>query len=264
MNESDFENFIKKYPKCLINEKNFKALFSDIFPEEIKIRNLLSYLFSIGLKDDIDNSHELDNMILNKYVKCLMDSFGTNQKIAEEAVKIWIIGYGKNILNHKVILQNDINVYNEYEKDDLIPNEQIDTLKLRDGTKLDKKIIQRCRKAEKVFEISDLKMAVHFYKGYSDLNYLEITGEVVSSQLPCDIVVFAMVYNADNYMIGCSFEERLNEDDWNGIGSISFNVWIPKGEIISRVYIRPVRRPGDGNFDKYRKPEYRRNIPSID
>lgn len=76
-----------------------------------------------------------------------------------------------------------------------------------------------------------------------DEECIKVVGEITSDGLKNDVVIFIMGYNDADELIGASFDERIDTEDCNGFASFSDSVYLPKGELISRIVVRPVQNP---------------------
>ena len=102
MKESDFIVVLQTHQECLIDEKRFKAILNDLYPEEVRMNNILVNLFHLGLPRDIEEAEKLDNIILNRYSKKVVQTYGIEENLANDAIKLWLKCYGGSVLGKEV------------------------------------------------------------------------------------------------------------------------------------------------------------------
>lgn len=98
MFEDDFTRMLIDHPECLADKRTFSSYMKDLFPEEKLRNNVLSDLMEIGISKDIASNTELNAAFSYRYVKALVDNYGTGEENAENAVYIWCQCYGKHVL----------------------------------------------------------------------------------------------------------------------------------------------------------------------
>ncbi len=101
MFEDDFTKMLIEHPECKADRRTFSSYMKDLFPEEKLRNNVLSDLVEIGIVRDIESNSELDATFSYRYVKTLVDNFGTGEENAENAVYIWCQCYGKHVLGKR-------------------------------------------------------------------------------------------------------------------------------------------------------------------
>lgn len=111
MNEGDFGKLLKEHKECLFDEKKFRAILSDVFPNDIQMNNILVNLFHLGLPRDIEDlGKDINNTFISRYKKKAVDTNGLDQKLAENGIRLWVYGYGVAVLKREIdIFQNDSN-----------------------------------------------------------------------------------------------------------------------------------------------------------
>ena len=102
MTGSDFTNLLKAHQECLIDEKKFRAVLNDLFPTDVQMNNILVNLFHLGLPREIEELERISDPIYFKYKKRVVKTFGIDQKLADEGIRLWIFSYGEAVLNRKI------------------------------------------------------------------------------------------------------------------------------------------------------------------
>ena len=108
MKENDFSDLLRRHGDCLFDEKKFRAIVSDLFPTEMQMNSILVNLFHLGLPRSIEENETIDNSIFFKYKKTVIKTYGIDQKLADEAVRLWIICYGEQVLGRKIKLSGAV------------------------------------------------------------------------------------------------------------------------------------------------------------
>ena len=98
MHTDEFLKLLKHYPDCISDERRFTAYMRDLFPESPKECNLLINLYHLGIVKGLEAASQIDQSFCNRYKKNLMDSYGVVEILAEEAVRVWCVCYGQDIL----------------------------------------------------------------------------------------------------------------------------------------------------------------------
>ena len=96
--EQDFEAMLRQYENSINNKRQFTALVKDIFPEEAKNINLILMAYNMGIAQDIQKANLLNNTFAFRYVKQLMDDYGTSRVNADWIVSVWCSCYGNKVL----------------------------------------------------------------------------------------------------------------------------------------------------------------------
>lgn len=94
----EFLNMLMKYPDCVTDERRFIAYMRDFFPKNQKECNILISLYRLGIVKELKNTDKIDQNFCYRYQKNLVDHYGVIEILAEEAVKLWCVCYGKNVL----------------------------------------------------------------------------------------------------------------------------------------------------------------------
>ncbi len=99
MKEQDFINLLRGYPECLFDERKFRAKLSNLFPRDVQMNNILVDLFHLGLPREIEELEIISDSLYYKYKKKVVKIYGTDQKLADDAILFWFVCYGKSVLN---------------------------------------------------------------------------------------------------------------------------------------------------------------------
>ena len=111
------------------------------------------------------------------------------------------------------------------------------------GYKLPKSYIQYDAYAQSILNIDELTCAVVYDCNVFHRNRLKVTGEILSNNLMSDTLIYIMVYNKNDTLIGCDFNALIRKKTFNGISSFQTAVHIPEGASISKILIRPGANP---------------------
>ena len=215
--------------------------------------NLIMLAFDANLLEDISDEIELDQDFYDDHIYIMENEYGLSHANA-----IWVVNtccevYGKTVLMMDCDYEQESGgVLKPESKHKTVNNASstvssnlsgVDLSTLRDGEKLSKTMVQRELSAEQALYIDDISLTVSNDGGFGDQECIKVVGEITSAGLKADVVIFIMVYNASNELIGSSFGERIDTDECNGFASFSDTVYLPKGEKVSRVLVRPVQNP---------------------
>ena len=202
-----------------INDRNtFESLIEKLRATDRLKANVLMMAYDTGIYSKINSNTKLDTEFKNKMSTVLINKHGVSEGNAKWAADICCDVFGKKKEKKRII---------------------IDTEKLNDGEKLPKDIVQREFIAERSLNIEEISINTVFDKGFGDTNYIKVVGEVTYRKLDSYILIYVMVYNDKDVLIGNSFEMSISPKKRGGFKTISVNVYFPKGEKISRVVVRP-------------------------
>jgi hypothetical protein len=112
-----------------------------------------------------------------------------------------------------------------------------------DGYKIPKGYIQNDASAQRALNISDLTCTVVYDYSYGQKDRLKVVGEIASDALVADTLIYVMVYNKDDILIGCDFDAVIRKSSFNGFTTFQTSVYIPEGASISKIVIRPGANP---------------------
>ena len=83
------------------------------------MNSVLVNLYHLGLSHEIENTENIDEAMYHRYVKMVISTYGIDKKLAKEAVELWIIGYGQNVLGKNVSV---LSFLRSNENDDIQEN----------------------------------------------------------------------------------------------------------------------------------------------
>jgi len=112
-----------------------------------------------------------------------------------------------------------------------------------DGYKIPKGYIHYDSAAQRSLNISDLTCTVVYDYSYGERDRLKVVGEISSDALISDTLIYVMVYNKNDILIGCDFDAVIRKSSFNGFTSFQTSVYIPEGASISKIVIRPGANP---------------------
>lgn len=121
--------------------------------------------------------------------------------------------------------------------------EYITLLGKEDGFKIPKNFIKYDVAAQQAVNVSELNCTVLLDYTYGGKNCLKVVGEIFSDELSSNILIYVMIYNKENTLIGCDFDEVIRKGSFNSFTSFSTDLRIPEGETISKIVIRPGINP---------------------
>lgn len=105
---SDVMNrILEDYPEIWKDERLFKAVISDLLPEEVLLRNLLIFCISQKIPDELNDANAVDKIDLHRYVSRLMRNYGCTESLATRAVILWADAIAVNheeIEDHVVVM----------------------------------------------------------------------------------------------------------------------------------------------------------------
>ena len=93
-------------PDALESGQRFRGLLNDFFPGEPATVNLLSILHSKGIHTEIGKSDRVTRDLAYRFTKRLIDEHGTDSRRAGEAVRLFCVCYGGEILGKPCDMAN--------------------------------------------------------------------------------------------------------------------------------------------------------------
>ena len=243
-------------PECVSSRAKLKGVLADFFPtEKIKI-NIILAAYDECIAGAINKANQLDNILAGRYIKLLVGDYGISEANAQWAVAYWFDNYGVEVLgkansfkakpekaqtrktqsNESVIAKPTTNTQVVTP-----PDSVVDLTKVELKEKLPKSLIQRFPDEEQRQGISNFRCSItkdYSFRGYC---HLKLTGELTGN-IPRYTLLMIMVYNANNELIGASFDEKI-EQNLNGKKTLSVTVQTPNDEYISRIVVRFVPDP---------------------
>ena len=97
MFEEDFYVLLKTNETIVKDKRKFKGLLNDYFPQEKWKRNIVHFLYEMGIMEEIEQRPKLSKQMILRYKNMVIDQYGTLPENAEWAVKVWYDSYGKLI-----------------------------------------------------------------------------------------------------------------------------------------------------------------------
>ena len=214
--------------------------------------NLMLIAYEAAIFDDIFDEIEIDQDFYNEHVKKVREEFGMSDDNSEWMVDTCCRIYGEKILmidcNYQSLpketsSRQDVKAVPKHDAPKRNGKGSVKISDLKKGEKLPKAMVHRVAEAESEYNIDDMTLTVTNDGGFGDTGCIKVVGEITSDELSQDIIIFVMIYNADNELIGTSFDQRIDMDDFNGFDSFSCSVYLPRDEKISKVIVRPVQNP---------------------
>ena len=101
MFEEDFYDLLKRNEQIIQDERKFKGLLSDYFPQEKWKKNIMHFLYKMGIMEEIEQSPQISSQMILRYKSMIIDQYGTQTENAEWAVKVWYNTYGRIITEKK-------------------------------------------------------------------------------------------------------------------------------------------------------------------
>ena len=102
MKGSEFTNLLKMHQECLFDEKRFRAILNDLFPTDVQMNNIRVNLFHLGLPRELEELESISDTVYFKYKKNVVKTFGIDQNLADEGIRLWMFSYGEAVLNRKI------------------------------------------------------------------------------------------------------------------------------------------------------------------
>lgn len=98
MVQDEFTRLLNEHGGSIDNRKAFCGLVKDFFPANALQANLIIALYDMRIHEDLRTVPYIGNTFAFRFVKKLMDEFGTSRKNADWAVSLWCVSYGQNTL----------------------------------------------------------------------------------------------------------------------------------------------------------------------
>jgi hypothetical protein len=102
MTEQEFIQLLRDYPEALADRRRFLGLLKDLLPGMTLQINLLLNSFDLNIQGEIEKVKQIDNAFYHRFVKLMLDDFGTSQNNAEWAVATWCACYGEGVLGKEI------------------------------------------------------------------------------------------------------------------------------------------------------------------
>lgn len=105
MTKAEFYELIKNHYNVIKDEKKFRALLCDYFPQEKQWRiNALLFLYSHGIMEEIEKNPEMKLTEQARLKDELVDQYGMQARNAKWAVELWVKSYGKWVVEENELL----------------------------------------------------------------------------------------------------------------------------------------------------------------
>ena len=105
MTKAEFYELIKNHYNVIKDEKKFRALLCDYFPQEKQWRiNALLFLYSHGIMEKIEKNPEMKLTEQARLKDELVDQYGMQARNAKWAVELWVKSYGKWVVEETELL----------------------------------------------------------------------------------------------------------------------------------------------------------------
>ena len=243
-------NLFEQFPDCIISRKKLKGILLDYFPEERVKVNLILNAFDEGIIDEIKTCSELNQIMFGRWKKIIIDNYGVSEENAEWTIEYWFKNYGhvcekrypafENV--EEVFIEENLPPLQETTPEQKLYEEQlIDVAKMAIGHKLPKEIIEIHTDVDHNVDISSFKCAIRKDYEYGATTGFKYTGEY-SGISHSNLLVFVMVYNARNELIGYDHSVPIS-DDFKGKRTFSETFYIPGDEFISKIIIKIAPNP---------------------
>ncbi len=105
------KEILKLYPDVMMDEKRFRAILLDYYPEEKLIRNLLYLCVEEGIVNELSRNAEMDSGIFYSLEKRLVNAYGCKEEYAHLALCIW----SSALLSENEFNDNEIEYTNELD-----------------------------------------------------------------------------------------------------------------------------------------------------
>lgn len=98
MFESEFERLLCNYRDSLNVRSRFSGVVKDFFPGQQMQVNLILAAYDLGIAQEIENINIINNAFAYRFVKRLIDEYGTSRLNADWVISVWCVCYGHKIL----------------------------------------------------------------------------------------------------------------------------------------------------------------------
>lgn len=99
--EQEFSRLLIEYAHVLDDKRRFAGLLKDLLPETVLETNLLLNLYDFDIHKEIEQTAQIDDAFIYRFVKRLCDEHGVNRQHATRAVTMWCSCYGKALTEKK-------------------------------------------------------------------------------------------------------------------------------------------------------------------
>lgn len=98
MFEQEFERLLSQHADAIGERSRFFGLVKDFFPGQQMQINLILSAYDLGISKEIEKAGQINNAFAFRFVKRLLDEYGTSRVNADWAVSVWCVCYGQHIL----------------------------------------------------------------------------------------------------------------------------------------------------------------------
>lgn len=98
MFEQEFERLLSQYADVICERSRFFGLVKDFFPGQQMQINLILSAYDLGISKEIEKVDYINNVFAFRFVKRMLDEYGTSRVNADWAVSVWCVCYGQYIL----------------------------------------------------------------------------------------------------------------------------------------------------------------------
>lgn len=98
MFEAEFERLLNQYRDAVGVRSRFSGLVKDYFPGQQRQINLILAAYDLGLAKELESVGTISNAFAYRFVKRMVDEYGTSRVNADWAVSVWCVCYGQHIL----------------------------------------------------------------------------------------------------------------------------------------------------------------------
>lgn len=89
----DLKYVFETYPETEKNIKKLSAILRDLYPCDVRERNLIEAAYNTGVASHIKKSSVISSIDLQNYSKQLEDNYGISKQFSNLAVKLWADAY---------------------------------------------------------------------------------------------------------------------------------------------------------------------------
>lgn len=102
MTEQEFTRFLETHSEYLFDLKKFQNVLNDLFPAEGRMNILLSNLLRMKLPQELEELDVITDAVFYRFQNKLISLYGTDKTIAAQALRLWLVCYGGQILHREV------------------------------------------------------------------------------------------------------------------------------------------------------------------
>ncbi|MCD8119286.1 MAG: hypothetical protein LUE29_07400 [Lachnospiraceae bacterium] len=96
--ETKFLDMLQKYPDTLTDSQRFTGLLKDYFPQSPMQAHLIETLYKMDIVKALQDAKEIRDVFTMRFIKRLVNDFGTKEAYAKWAVSVWCVCYGEKVL----------------------------------------------------------------------------------------------------------------------------------------------------------------------